>query len=114
MSRSFFRTYGFLGAMLLSIVLGCVLARCGRGGLSRAARHHLHQPHVLHRRAARFLLTCRLHRLYEKSQARGKDHGHNASRLCRHRADRLGHHGHSHASLSPGAQAVDGRSGGRC
>ena len=25
MSRSFFRTYGFLGAMLLSIVLGCVL-----------------------------------------------------------------------------------------
>ncbi len=24
MSRSFFRTYGFLGAMLLSIVLGCV------------------------------------------------------------------------------------------
>ena len=23
MSRSFFRTYGFLGAMLLSIVLGC-------------------------------------------------------------------------------------------
>ena len=25
MSRSFFRTYGFLSAMLLAIVLGCVL-----------------------------------------------------------------------------------------
>lgn len=43
MSRSFFRTYGFLSAMLLAIVLGCVLGALWPGGdVSRPARHDLH------------------------------------------------------------------------
>ena len=36
MSRSFFRTYGFLGAMLLSIVLGCLLGALWPGAASLA------------------------------------------------------------------------------
>ena len=36
MSRSFFRTYGFLGAMLLSIVLGCLLGALWPGATSLA------------------------------------------------------------------------------
>ena len=36
MSRSFFRTYGILGAMLLSIVLGCLLGALWPGATSLA------------------------------------------------------------------------------
>ena len=36
MSRSFFRTYGFLGAMLLSIVLGCALGAFWPGAVCLA------------------------------------------------------------------------------
>ena len=36
MSRSFFRTYGFLGAMLLSIVLGCLLGALWPGATNLA------------------------------------------------------------------------------
>ena len=127
MSRSFFRTYGFLGAMLLSIVLGCVLgalwpqAAClaPLGTIFINLMFCIVVPLVFcslagsiacmksPRRAGKIMGTTLLVFVVTGLIASVIMIG-----LCT--AIPLGHHGHSHASLSPGAQAVDGRSGGRC
>ena len=90
MSRSFFRTYGFLSAMLLAIVLGCVLGALWPGATCLAPLGTIFIN----------LMFCIVVPLVFCSLS--------SSIACM-----KSHHALCDAPLSPGPRAVGGRGGGR-